>query len=78
MFKEDYSFYRGEILGFSIGISDGLTFTEEVLGEQSKKIRICMPSNVTGRQVVDVLCKHFRDNPEQRHYSAASTAWPCD
>jgi Rap1a immunity proteins len=45
---------------------------------------VCIPTQVTVRQVYDVVCKHLRDNPANRHYNtpslvwhAQSEAWPC-
>jgi hypothetical protein len=34
----------------------------------------CIPENTSKQQVTDVVIKYLRDNPEQRHFTAASTA----
>jgi Rap1a immunity proteins len=31
---------------------------------------LCLPKNMTVRQVVDIVTEHLRDSPETRHYPA--------
>jgi hypothetical protein len=45
----------------------------------------CLPDKATGKQLIDVVVKWLRENPAERHYSAASNiqvalqqAFPCD
>jgi hypothetical protein len=35
-------------------------------------VRSCVPANVTGKQVIDVVTRYLQQHPEQRHYGAAS------
>ena len=51
---------------------------------QHEKPRFCWPPNVTSTQVADLVTLFLENNPDQRHYSAASTvlvvtmkAFPC-
>jgi hypothetical protein len=48
------------------------------------KAGICIPPKVTLGQLVDVICKHLADHPQDRHLpmgqhltTAFRTAWPC-
>ena len=46
---------------------------------------ICLPSNATVQQIVDIVAKYLSAHPERRHYSASSEsgialmqAFPCN
>jgi hypothetical protein len=61
-------------LGYVMGVSDAL----------QARHTTCSPKGVSGGQIMDVVTKHFRDDPEDRHYTAESEvelalkkAFPC-
>jgi Rap1a immunity proteins len=49
-------------LHYIAGVTDALLMHKE----------ICVPSGVTIRQLADIVTKYLRDNPEVRHFTAAS------
>ena len=49
-------------LHYIAGVADVLLMHKE----------ICVPSGVTVRQLADIVTKYLRDNPEVRHFTAAS------
>ena len=73
---------QGICLGYVTGVADllgALTGMGWSLG-----IRVCIPSQVSAQQVIDVVKQHLEKNPSLRHYSATSLitqalseAWPC-
>jgi len=50
--------------GYIAGVADTLEMTRT----------ICIPPRVTSGQLVDVVIKFLKDNPESRHYAGASEA----
>lgn len=63
--------------GFIIGVSDAVEMMHP-------EWRLCMPENVTGGQISDLVCNITRDHPEIRHLTAnhitvgaISNAWGC-
>ena len=61
-------------LHYIAGVADTLLMHKE----------ICAPNGVTVRQLADIVTKYLRDNPEVRHFTAASDttvalarAFPC-
>lgn len=71
----------GFCLGFVVGIADAMQGTSAGLSSG----RVCIPSQVTGEQALDVVVKRYlAQHPEGRHYTAASittdalaAAFPC-
>jgi hypothetical protein len=57
---------RPECIGYVEAIADALSLGD-FLGLQA-----CMPQTLTSGQAVDVVMKHLRDHPEQRHFGAVS------
>src|SRR5262245_3844857 len=53
---------------YTRGLADGLTLWEMAKPEAAF---ICIPAEVTGRQLVDVGMKYLREHPAERHKSAA-------
>jgi hypothetical protein len=67
--------------GYLAGIADALA-TES--GVVYPEFTICLPDKTNTRQLVDVVMKGLKDNPQDRTYTAASVAseylrkaWPC-
>jgi hypothetical protein len=63
------------------GAKDALTLAAELGTVQ----RECSPAGIALGRLSGVVCKFLRDNPEKRHWPAASLiwgalvgAWPCD
>ena len=51
---------------------------------QALKLNVCLPTNATVRQVIDVVKKYLVDSPAERHYlayslvgTALNKAFPC-
>ena len=68
----------GICLGFIIGVTDTLLLVER------DEHTFCLPEAIKLGQAVDVVKKHLRDHPEERHNTAAlnaamalNAAWPC-
>jgi hypothetical protein len=66
-------------LGYIQGITDAMAGSDLVFG-----YRACIPSELAGRQVIDISVKFMRDHPAGRHAPAASIvaaalteAYPC-
>ena len=51
--------------GICFGFVDGASGVMRVL--DSKKLKICMPQNVTNRQIISIFTKFMRDNPQLLH-----------
>lgn len=67
-------------MNFVIGFDDGNTFNASTSNPKG----YCTPNGVTGRQMIDIVCKYLSENPQKRHetgasltYSALSDAFPC-
>ena len=63
-------------LGYMEGVVDSFAMDER---------RFCIPPNVSGRQLSDVICQDLRENPKDRAKPAAllifmslNRAWPCE
>lgn len=56
---------------YVIGVYDGYATTSEAYSKQRQS---CLSGNVRGSQLGDVTCNYLRDHPEQRQYTASSTA----
>ena len=72
----DYSTAKGT---FGQGVCAGF-----VMGVAEVSNKICRPKDVTNKQLVLVVEKYLKDNPQELHYSATSLAeyalskvWPC-
>jgi hypothetical protein len=63
---------RQECLGYVEAIADVLLALQ--LGGDLLGWRACMPQTLTSNQAADVVLKHLRDHPEQRHLGAAGLA----
>lgn len=70
-----------EAAGYIVGVSDVLA---KPIVRDELEIRVCVPSQATVGQLRDLVCKHLRDMPEDRHFSAQSlvttallAAYPC-
>ena len=68
--------------GFIAGVFDGYA-TEQNWDNQAHYI--CMPDNATKQQLSDTVKKYLEDNPQDRHFNAASIvlnalslAYPCN
>ena len=68
-------------LGYENGVTDTLQSAADVIRRAN---HICLPQNVSGQQVLDVVRDYFRDHPEDRHHVASDevilalrTAFPC-
>jgi hypothetical protein len=60
---------RAGCVGYVEAIADVLFALEPA--EDFLGWRACMPQTLTGNQAVDVVLKHLRNYPEQRHFGAA-------
>lgn len=65
-------------IGYTTGIVDALA-SGPIFGWAA-----CVPEKVSAAQARDIVVKYLRDNPQERHYSAAgiaakalSVAFPC-
>jgi Rap1a immunity proteins len=72
-------FSQGMCLGYFQGVID-----EVITVQAANNSGPCVPTDVTGRQLVDVVLKYLREHPETRNQSAALLAtlatieaWPC-
>ena len=66
---------------YAIGIID---YAQIIAFQSEIASSICVPQDVTGGQVRDVVCNYLRGNPQNRHWDAAalahnalSSAFPC-
>lgn len=71
-------FAEGYCFGYIAGISDVLS--NAAIGD----FNACQPKDVTVQQVVDVVKKYLKENPQDRHFTAnslvayaLSEAFPC-
>lgn len=69
----DNHYSRGVAMGYVMGVADAIGGA-----------LACMPSNLTGGQLIDMTKQYLENNPSVRHYSADSIivamlgqAWPC-
>lgn len=62
---------RGFCIGYAAGVADMLTI-QELVGERPK--RLCVPVEVTGGQLSDVVVKGLRDDPASRNQTASGLA----
>lgn len=60
---------RPAVAFYLAGVSDTIASSPP-----GQKQEFCTPRQATGEQVTDVICNYLRDYPDQRHYTAASTA----
>jgi hypothetical protein len=74
------NFRRGVCMGFVTGIADATAGTAAGVPRRM----VCIPSQVTLQQTVDVVKGDLAQHPERRHYAAASivadalaAAFPC-
>ena len=74
----DWSYCSGYILG----TIDAFKLLQKLQGLAQT---ICVPVPVNRRQLVDIVAKHLRDNPDDRHVPATvavltplTLAFPCD
>jgi hypothetical protein len=58
--------------GYVEGILDMTLFAEETM---RLRYSICTPQGVTSRELVDVVVKYLKNNPEKRHFTAAGEVW---
>jgi hypothetical protein len=72
--------------GYIFGLIDALDLSELLTDKPPlPKAKTCMPAEVTGQQLRDVVLEFLRDNPAKRHLAAAvlvakalSDAFPCE
>ena len=71
-------------LGWVEGFRDGFTVRDELLGVPRRDRIVCIPSGVTGVQIVSVIKKYIADNPDKAHRAtrlvaslALARAFPC-
>lgn len=57
--------------GFVAGVVDAF---QTLRAEYDIPISSCIPKGVSVDQMVDVVCKSLKDNPQKRHLSASSLA----
>jgi hypothetical protein len=83
--SSDY-FFRGGCLRYVLGIYDAAETEAIWIGGHSTILgwHWCAPDGITAGQIVDVVVRHLRDNPQDRHLDAPgliakalSQAWPC-
>jgi len=78
------AFAKGYAAGYVAAIVDDRQLAQN-MGELSEGgLRVCVPNEATVRQIIDVVKKYLENNPENRHYGAASSvvlalrqAFPC-
>lgn len=74
--------------GYAMGIIDFNGLNLNAIDENGNSVRskqfICIPSDVSGQQAKDVVCKYLADHPKDRNlpapilvYSALLEAWRC-
>jgi hypothetical protein len=73
-------------LGYILGVRDTLEQMADLLSQvQKRDARVfCIPSEATKGQMIDLVVKFLRENPEKRHLFsvdliglAFQKAWPC-
>ena len=76
--KDDASWKDGFCYGYVSGIAEILTWAS------AENVKICMPDNVTSKQVVSVVRKYMKNHPEVLHDGAdfiiaiaLNSAFPC-
>lgn len=59
------------------GFKDGIAVSQVIYNKDRKSTvpSVCLPNNVNTIQLVSVLNKWFRENPENRHYPAYVEMW---
>jgi Rap1a immunity proteins len=61
---------QGICIGYVMGIAD--VYLASFIAES---LRICMSSEVTRKQIVDVTVAFLQSHPEQRHFIAVGLVW---
>lgn len=69
-----------EASAYILGVVDTFDVFESALTTKM----FCLPANVTGTQLTDMVCKNLKESPDIRHQNAAElvsgtffTAFPC-
>lgn len=69
-------------LGYVMGHFDASKITE--VFDDDEVMRVCLPTQATNNQVLDVVCKRLASRPEERHHlanwlvlGALQDAFPC-
>lgn len=66
---------QGFVMG-AVGMAEGVRFSQDSGAFVGPKlVEACLPDSVTVKQLTDVFVAYLQENPEVRHYSAASSAW---
>lgn len=68
-----YEANKNYCLGYIAGVGDSfltLTYSLQVT-KQGGNASICLPTNATVKQLMDVSLKYAREHPEERHMSAS-------
>jgi hypothetical protein len=58
---DDASFEDGVCYGYVFGVYDVMS-----------ELTVCAPAGVTGQQLVNIVRKYLKENPEDLHHKAAS------
>jgi Ssp1 endopeptidase immunity protein Rap1a len=68
--KGEATYYQNQATcrSYVVGVLDTFNFFDEV----QKQPRICLPSNATQGQMMDVVVKYLQDHPAERQYPAAA------
>lgn len=81
MCQNDQDFSDGYCIGYIAGVVD--VASDEIVMKDS--LLVCLPEHVTMRQAFGVVYLYLEQHPEQRHFSAHTTAmaalidgFPCD
>lgn len=81
--------HLGMCFGYIDGFSRGFELGGLVLGDRARNNdrsypRYCIPEGVTGQQLRDIVVRHLRQHPEERHiffgqiiWDALWRAYPC-
>ena len=77
------AFSEGYCEGFIVGVLSA-HLSPWVISLQNGRSYICIPGNVTFKQIAEIVQKYLADNPNRRRYradiniwSAATEAFPC-
>lgn len=78
---DDERLNAGVCYGFVLGVRQTLMMWQQF----GPDLDLCIPANVSLKQLVQVFVKYMEDNPEKLQYSAsvllvtaASEEWPCE
>lgn len=71
----------GMCMGMVQGVTDEILFMNPSM---PKNLQVCLPEKITSGQIIKIVIKYLKDNPEQLHLSEAQfihgvllTTYPC-